>query len=139
MNISSEKNTSEAYRQYPIQEDDDQAVVFILSRDGTIIDTNQNGTQLLNHSSRQQLGAAQHHISEVLPKLGEIDLLEKNEERVNPYLRFLSRIGHKFEINALNGEQYDGELYFNDINHFGEHQVLIMCKTNDQPSQFRMV
>jgi len=120
------------YHKSQAQKNQDEAAVFILSNDGAIIDANPEGIQLLGCSPSQS-DFKQQHISNVLPKLNEVDLLEKNEKRVNPYLRFLSRIGHQFEINASDGKQYGGELYFNDIDNTGEHQILVMCKTHERP------
>ncbi len=131
MSTATNKVQTNMYRQSQDQKNQDGFVVFVLSNDGTIIDTNPEGMELLGFSP-DQLDSTQHHISNVLPKLGEVDLLAKKEKRINPYLRFLSRIGHKFEVNASNGKQYGGELYFNDINNTGEHQILVMCKTQDQ-------
>ncbi|MES2181121.1 MAG: hypothetical protein V4493_03370 [Pseudomonadota bacterium] len=52
------------------------------------------------------------NISTFLPRLGEVALLEG--ERVNPYLRFLSRVGHQFELISLSGARFTSQLFFNE-------------------------
>lgn len=48
-------------------------------------------------------------VSQVLPKLGEIDLISNN--RINPYLKFLARIGHQFEAMGARGIHFKCELF----------------------------
>ncbi|HBV21525.1 MAG TPA: hypothetical protein PKM20_03890 [Nitrosomonas sp.] len=103
-------------------QDESKPVILMLSEDGVILDTNDEGTRLLDFSPGQ---ANRLHISRVVPQLAEIDLLEDGE-RVNTYLRFLSRIGRHFEVIGMNGAHFSGELYFNDINTFDKHQIIVM-------------
>ncbi len=98
-------------------------VILILSESGTI--------QQINDEDRKLLGCPNDkpdeiHISQLLPLLNKIDLLEKGNERVNTYLRFLSRIGHHFKVTSLSGRKFRGELFFSDINHHDQHLIMVM-------------
>ena len=115
---------SEAARQPMIQAQQDEAAIFVLSENGTILEANPEGMQLLG-DAQSQFHPEKHHIASIIPKLATTDLFKKDEERVNPYLRFLSRIGHKFEIITANGKQSSCELYFNDIKSDGQYRILI--------------
>ena len=99
------------------------AAIFIVSESGTILQINDQGRKLLNCSNEE---SDEIHISQLLPLLNKIDLLEKGNERVNTYLRFLSRIGHHFKVTSLNDKQFSGELFFSDINHHDQHLIMIM-------------
>lgn len=125
MNLQSKTVTSGIIRQSSAQSHRDKAAIFILSNNGMILEANQEGSQLLGHSPDQS-HSGKHHISSVIPKLATVELIEKTEGRVNPYLRFLSRIGHKFEVNTGSEMQTGCELYFNDIKNVGQHQILVM-------------
>jgi sensor histidine kinase regulating citrate/malate metabolism len=81
--------------------------VLILADDGMIQSCNIKGMKLLDYRPGN---LAKQHISEVLPQLSDINLLKG--ERVNPYLRFLSRIGHPFAVVGKNDQQFSGELFF---------------------------
>lgn len=97
--------------------------ILTVANDGTVMECNDIGEEIL------ELPKAHCHrtpIAMLLPQLGKIDLLEESGERVNPYLRFLSRIGRNFEIITMNGRQFSGELYFNDINFHNQHRIIIM-------------
>ena len=97
--------------------------ILMLSDDGMIVESNKTGKKLLNFPCD---ASDKRHISKLLPLLKKIDLLEKGNERVNPYLRFLSRIGHHFKVNGSSGRQFSSELFFSDINHHGQHLIMIM-------------
>ncbi|SEM80963.1 PAS domain-containing protein [Nitrosomonas marina] len=133
MNLQSKTFASEITRQPSVPLHRDKAAIFILSNDGMILEANQKGSQLLGYSPDQS-HSGKHHISSVIPKLAAVELIEKTEGRVNPYLRFLSRIGHKFEVNTGKGMQAVCELYFNDIKNIGQHQVLVMLYST-QPNR----
>ena len=100
----------------------DEAAIFMLSEDGMILDANKDAVRLLGHSTTQSNG---QHISRIIPQLANVDLLEDGE-RVNSYLRYLSRIGHYFKVIGMNGMHFSGESYFNDIKVFNQHQIIVM-------------
>jgi hypothetical protein len=66
------------------------------------------------------------HVSKILPLLGEVDIFK--QDRVNPYLRFLSRIGHNFEVVSMGGSRFLSALFFIDIEYFNEHYLRIIFK-----------
>ena len=95
-------------------------VIFMLSDDGMILESNTEGHKLLGYATDKI------HISKIIPFLSKIDLLEKGNERVSPYLRFLSRIGHHFNVTSITGKSFSGEVCFSDIHHQDQHLILIM-------------
>ncbi|MCO6427420.1 hypothetical protein [Nitrosomonas communis] len=97
--------------------------VLILSEDGLICDCNEAGANLLAglHKNLPKL-----HISSLLPKLAKIELLKG--ERTNPYLRFLSRIGHHFEVVSMSGARFAGKLFFSDVEDCGLHRLIVMIQ-----------
>jgi len=50
-------------------------------------------------------------VSMLLPQLGELELITSGH--LNPYLRFLSRIGHHFHAVTRDGERFRSKLFFN--------------------------
>ncbi|PTN10831.1 hypothetical protein [Nitrosomonas aestuarii] len=125
MNTQPNELPAEFRGQLQIRDNWCKAAVLLLSGNGTILDTNEEGSRLLGYNSKHSV---QCHISSLVPKLAEIDLLEEGNERVNPYLRYLSRIGHNFKIFATNGEQFTGELYFNDLKKIDQHLILVLIR-----------
>ncbi|MCB1984670.1 MAG: hypothetical protein H6936_04695 [Burkholderiales bacterium] len=97
--------------------------IFMLSDDGMILESNIEGQKLLGYAT---YATDKMHISKLIPLLSKIELLEKENERVNPYLRFLSRIGHHFEVTSTTGRKFSGELCFSDINHLDQHLIILM-------------
>lgn len=100
---------------------DDGIAAITLDSHGTILDCNPSASVLLNCSETKPTW---QHISKFFPQLGEIALLI--EERINPKLRFLSRVGYHFDAVAMNGLRFASKLYFVDIDHFGEHNLRLI-------------
>ncbi|MDR4515162.1 hypothetical protein [Nitrosomonas sp.] len=98
-------------------------ITLILTEDGTIVESNKKGKKLLDYSSGK---SGKKHISKLVPLLAEVHLLDKGNERVNPYLRFLSRIGYHFKLTGLRGRKFAGELFFSDITFHNQHLIMIM-------------
>ena len=99
-----------------------QVAMLILTEDGVIVDANHEAEELLTISSGQ---IHQLHISRIISALGKIDLLDSDKKRVNAYLRFLSRIGHKFKLRSLSGTEFSGELFFSDIESIHQHTIAV--------------
>lgn len=110
--------------------------ILAVSNDGMILECNKIGEKILDFPKKP---LKEVHISMLLPQLKKIDLLEKNGERVNPYLRFLSRIGRNFKVISMNGKQFSSELYFSDINFQNRHQIIIMIYPTQQESALRSI
>ena len=94
--------------------------VMILSESGLISDCSEKGASLLGWTQRELIGRA---IAEVIPKLASVMLFKQG--RANAYLRFLSRIGHHFELVGKNGECTTGEVFFSDVQQDGVHYLLL--------------
>ncbi|SEN37357.1 PAS domain-containing protein [Nitrosomonas marina] len=97
--------------------------MLMLSEDGKIFYVNKEAKKLLNFPPHQ---LHKLHISEVILTLRKIKLLEKNRDRVNTVLHFLSRIGYKFKLCSLNGKTFTGELFFNDIDLHDRHNIAVI-------------
>jgi PAS domain-containing protein len=105
--------------------------VLILTDDGMIQSCNDKGMKLLDYRPGS---LTKQHISQVLPQLSDINL--RKGERVNPYLRFLSRIGHPFAVIGKNDQQFSGELFFNDLENQGQHQIVVLINPINQTKIF---
>ena len=99
-----------------------QVATLILAENGVIVDANHEAEELLTISSGQ---IHQLHISRIISALRKIDLLDSDKKRVNAYLRFLSRIGHKFKLRSLSGTEFSGELFFSDIESASRHTIAV--------------
>lgn len=94
--------------------------VMIVSEQGLIYDCSKKGASLLGWMQHDLIGRS---IAEVIPKLASVTLLKQG--RANAYLRFLSRIGHRFELIRKNNERTTGEIFFNDVQQEGVHYLLL--------------
>lgn len=99
-----------------------QVAMLILTKNGVIVDANHKAEELLTISSGQ---SHKLHVSRIISALGKIDLLDSDKKRVNAYLRFLSRIGHKFKLRSLSGIEFTGELFFSDIESTNRHAIAV--------------
>jgi hypothetical protein len=99
-----------------------RSAMLKLAENGVIIDANFEAEELLTISSGQ---TRKLHISRIVSALRKIDLLDSNKKRVNAYLRFLSRIGHKFKLRSLSGTEFFGELFFSDIESANQHIIVV--------------
>lgn len=97
--------------------------ILTVSSNGMVLECNEISEKILDIPLQHPDGL---HISRLFPQLQDINLLEAEGERVNPYLRFLSRIGRNFEIVSMTGRQFLGELFFSDITYQNRHQIIIM-------------
>ncbi|SEN50079.1 hypothetical protein [Nitrosomonas marina] len=122
MNITSE-NTAELYDSRLQLRNKTTPVTLILTENGTVIESNEKSEKLLGLTIGK---TGRKHISSLIPLLTEIDLLEKGNERVNPYLRFLSRIGHRFKVTGAQGRELSCLLYFSDIEYDNQHLIMVM-------------
>jgi hypothetical protein len=61
------------------------------------------------------------HISVLLPELEKMKLI--CDGKINPRLRFLSRIGRPFWMKGNNGRRYAVKLYIHDISQRGRHYL----------------
>lgn len=103
--------------------------VLTLYDNGIIRDCNMEIADLLGCTSKNLIW---QHISTFLPQLGEVPLL--NGETVNPYLKFLSRVGYRFEVVGSNGARFFSAVFFNDVEDFGRHCLRVIFQPITYPS-----
>ena len=106
-----------------VSENDDMAVLTIIASNGMICRCNRLAALLLNCISGN---IVRKNISTVLPQLKHVELIQA--ARVNPYLRFLSRIDHHFEVLAMNGRFFTSNLYFNEVDDLGQHCLRLIMR-----------
>ena len=103
---------------------DEKAVATLtLHSNGMVRTCNQAGGELLGFSVREIIG---QHITQLLPQLKKFELVQ--DKLVNPYLRFLSRIGYHFEVVSKSGVCFSSEVFFNDIEYLGRHYLRVIIR-----------
>ncbi len=100
---------------------ENELAVLTLDDSGMIRDCNMASAKLLGCASNILIW---QHISKFLPQLSNLTLVDG--ERVNPHLRFLSRIGHHFEVITTSGTRFFSAVFFNDVEDFGRHCLRII-------------
>jgi hypothetical protein len=106
-----------------IGDSDGMAVLTIIASDGVICRCNRLAGVLLNCLPSLIVW---QNISMVLPQLKQLELMQA--DRVHPYLRFLSRIEHHFEVLAMNGKRFTSKLYFNEVEDLGQHCLRLILR-----------
>jgi nitrogen-specific signal transduction histidine kinase len=91
------------------------AAELIVMENGMILACNKASGQLLGCELKKLTWLP---ISKLFPQLTDITLMLGKE--VNPYLRFLSIAGHRFEVIRMNGVHFASELFFSAIDDFGK-------------------
>jgi len=113
----------------PDSHEGDGMAELIINNGGMICHCNQEAGVLLNSIPRRINWL---NISTILPQLKNVELVKKGT--INPDLRFLSRIGHQFEVVAMNDRSFASKLYFNEVEYFGRHCLrLIMRPAHPEP------
>ena len=108
----------------------DKMAVLTLYDNGMIRDCNKAGGRLLGCSPAE---LTWQHISMLLPQLKEIVLFQ--DKKLNPHLRYISRIGQHFEIVTLSGARYVCELFFREVENLGTHFLrVIICPVEQSGS-----
>lgn len=106
---------------------DDDIAAITIDTGGKILECNKTASRLLEYDFNKK---SWPHISKFIPQLAEMTLL--TGESINPKLRFLSRIGHHFDVIAMNGLRFASKLYFIDIDRFGEHNLRLIIVPTPQ-------
>lgn len=109
-------------------------VVLTLLENGMILNCNQAGASLLGCDSSK---LAWQPISRLLPQLTDLALLV--DKKINPYLKFLSVVGHRYEVRAMNGTHFACKLFFSEVEEFGRHCLRIVMQPirQGQPTTLR--
>lgn len=99
----------------------DEPAVFTLDDNGMIRNCNKAATRLLGCSGSQ---LAWQHVSCILPQLSATTLMQ--DGHINPRLRFLSRIGHRFQLAIPDGNRRSGRIFLNDLDNAGRRIVRLI-------------
>lgn len=107
---------------------EDDVVVLTLNDNGMIRDCSKACGKLLGCASDRLIW---RHVSMLLPQLAKTALMLGGQ--INPRLRFLSHIGHRFEVVAPDGVRFISKLFFNDVEHSGRHNLrVIICPVDGE-------
>jgi hypothetical protein len=108
--------------------DDEDRLELTLYYNGMITECNKAGGRLLDCLPSELVW---QHISRLLPQLKNIALMQG--QNLNPYLRFLSRVGYKFEVIGLKGAHLIGKAFFCEIGSM-DHRFLrvIICPLSQE-------
>ena len=108
--------------------------VLILLENGMILNCNQAGASLLGCDPSN---LTWQPISRLLPQLAGLALVL--DEKINPYLKFLSVVGHRYEVRAMNGTHFACELFFSELEEFDRHCLRIVMQPirQGQPTTLR--
>lgn len=87
-----------------------EPATLIVDGRGMIRACNSSCEKLLGYRRRE---LTWRHISMVLPTLAEVGLMENGEP--NPRLRFLCRIGRRFEVVPRDQGQFAGDIFLNRL------------------------
>lgn len=112
---------------------EDGVVMLTLSDNGWIRSCNKAAGKLLGCASSELLW---QHISMLLPQLAETPLMQKGQ--INPRLRFLSRIGHRFEVVAPSGTRIFSKLFFTDVEYPERHNLCLIIRPFEGEAQLRL-
>lgn len=97
--------------------------VITLFENGMILNCNEAAGELLNCEPRE---LTWQPVSRLLPQLAKMPLIL--DEKINPYLGFLSVAGHRFEVVGMNGSRFASELFFSLVEEFGKCCIRITLK-----------
>ena len=108
--------------------------VLTLLENGMILNCNLAGASLLGCDSSK---LTWQPISRLLPQLAGLALVL--DEKINPYLKFLSVVGHRYEVRAMNDTHFACELFFSEVEEFGRHCLRIVMQPirQGQPTTLR--
>lgn len=99
----------------------DNKIDLTLNEQGMICDCNIPTGDLFGYRHNE---LAQRHISELMPELTAITLMRGGQ--INPRLRFLSHIGHRFHLIGLGGKLFEVKLFIRDMENQGHHYFRAM-------------
>jgi PAS domain-containing protein len=108
--------------------------VLTLLENGMILNCNKAGADLLGCEPEK---LKWQPVSRLMPQMADLSLVL--DEKINPYLKFLSVVGHHFEVRALNGAHFACELFFSEVEEFGRRclRVVMQPIRDGQPRTLR--
>ena len=83
------------------------SAVITLQENGIIFHCTKAAGELLGWAPKK---LARQLLSKLVPQLADLSLV--SDEKISPYLRFLSMAGHRFEVIGKNGVHFSSELFF---------------------------
>lgn len=101
----------------------DDMAMLILDDNGMIKDCNMSGMELLGCTLDQ---LRWQPICAFFPQLKNVDLVQGLS--INPHLRFLSHIGHLFEVVGKNGVRFESKLFFSNVEDVDRHCLRIIIR-----------
>jgi len=105
---------------------------LLVLENGVVLTCNKAGGELLgckpNILKWQPVGR-------LLPQLANIPLLL--DEKINPYLRFLSITGHRYEVVGMNGARFACELFFSTVEESGRSCIKVVMRPIRQEATLR--
>ena len=109
-------------------EAEEEPAVLTVDVNGLIRNCNKAAGKLMGCASSRLVW---QHVSSVLPLLSETALMQNGH--INPRLRFLSRIGHHFQLAMPSGRNESGQIFFNDLESAGRHIVRLIIYPDARP------
>jgi PAS domain-containing protein len=70
------------------------------------------------------------HVSMLLPQLAELELMQNGQP--NPRMRFLCRIGHRFQAVAQDGGRFASELFLNLLDNTGHSRLSLIVRPAEE-------
>ena len=95
--------------------------VLVLDDHGVTCHLNKAAAKLLNRSLRTLVW---QHISTLLPQIK--NELVSQSGQLNPRLRYLARIGHKFQLAMPDGKYLSVQLFITEMEKFGRHYLRLI-------------
>ena len=106
---------------------DEGPIVLMLNENGLIINCNETATKRLGCMTSQVVWQP---ISNFLPNLAGTVLTQNGQ--INPRLRFLSRIGHLFDVKSPDGEAFQCRVFFNEVENYGRRHLCLVISPASQ-------
>jgi hypothetical protein len=103
-----------------------------LLENGMILGCSKAGGELLGSDPSKITGQP---VARLLPQLANTPLVMN--EKINPYLRFLTIAGHRYEVKGMNGKRFACELFFSMVEEFGKSCLKITMRPIRQEATLR--
>ncbi len=117
-------NSTFSWSSVNYREIENNSAAITLLQNGMILSCNKASAELLGCAPNRLVW---QHISRLLPQLSDISLIL--DEKINPYLNFLSVIGHRFEVIGMNGMRFSSELIFSVLDEFDRRCLKITLQS----------
>lgn len=109
----------------------DEAPTLMLDDRGMVCDCNRAGEKLFNYRRGEMVW---RHVSMLLPQLADVELVKDGQP--NPQLRYLTRIGRRFQAVAQGGRRFAGELYLNLLDNTGHGRLSLIVRPAGEDTNF---